>query len=1136
MKTINRVVSDYLHVWISGHCHTASSDGSLVREFVQHHDGDAFAELLRRHGPMVLGLSRRIVSDAQTAEDIFQATFLVLARKAHTLRRPEALAAWLHGVAGRIALRTRKAGARRRQQEARAIPAAAAPDPLAELTARELLAVLDEELQQLPENHRVPLILCGLEGLSQEEAARRLGWSAGAVKGRLERGRTRLRRLLSQRGLTLPAALAGSVLIGEWASAVPPALAAATRQAALTESAAPTVLALAAPALRTGLATKLKLAALLLGMMGVAAIGLGWQHGQAPPGDPPAAPAPALVDAPATGEQVDATLPDGAVLRLGTVECRAVGARLALSADGKTIIGVRGSRYVHVWDAATGRLEERHELAQPESFGPVGGIDAVSPHGRFFATEEYTGRSLRVWDVLSGKIIRDIPVGDGTGGGAPGGGRIGVNAVAFSPDERVVAAILGTRKQTALRAWEVKTGKAILDTEIAARGWSELLMFTPDGKRLLVADDAGLAAYDVAGATRCWHAKNVPTAICDAFLGDGKLLLQDGGIHVVDLATGKIFPFENGPPRSWDGPLAVTPDRKTLLVGGADAVLVWDLVAGKAIRTLAGGGETMLLAPDAATLVTSNGAIQRWNLATGKPLYADTFAQGHVGEVVAIAFSGDGKKLASGSTDGTVRLWDAATGKPLQIWRGHEPVGPLRRLTAASKIGVTALDISPDGSRVVSAGGVGNEPHLLVWDAVTGKRAHMLSLPTPVARTMGQHVTALRIRAAGTRVMAVIGAQSWTGTIGEPPIDTRPRLATWDLKTGELVTSVPVKGYAAAFAARGNVLVGEGVVTDAATGRQQARLAKTVSEWPEPAYAVSADGLLIATGLAQRGKTNGQDFIGPRGGALWEACTGQRVAQFPTQSWVASLAMHPDGRHVAVNDLDDITLVDVPTGKIVASFRMPEKIRAGTTPGSYASCLAFSPDGRRLATGHPDGNILVWEIKLPADQPAPLGAGEADALWADLANANAARAWRAVWRLREHPEAALERIVKHVAPVLPAPAAVTGPMLADLDSEIFATRESAMTGLRKLGIRAAPALDAHLGEKISLEAKRRVTALLKEITDAPPGLTPESLAQVRALAVLAHLRAPKSRQLLERLAGGVRLAPLTRAAQAALGR
>jgi RNA polymerase sigma factor (sigma-70 family) len=1126
MRTLMR---NYLQVLIAGQRRAESGDAALLTAFIDHRDGDAFGELLRRHGAMVLGLARRVVGDAQAAEDIFQATFLVLARRAHTLRQPDSLAAWLHGVAVRLALRTRKAGARRKQQEAHAPATSAGRDPLDELSARELLAVLDEELQRLPESHRLPLILCGLEGLSQDEAARRLGWSAGAIKGRLERGRQHLRRRLAQRGLTLPVALAGSVLLADCAGAIPPALVAATRQAALTGGgASAAVTALAQHAMGSGL-TRIKIA-LAVGMIAAVGFGVGWWQVQAP-GKANAPPAPALVER--ADEPAEDALPEGAVRRLGTLERRAVGARLALSADGKTIIGVRGVRYVQVWDTATGRLQERHELQQSESLGPVGGIEALSPHGRLFATEDYTGQSLRVWDVLSGKILHNFPTNTGgQGGGGPGQGPIGVNAVAFSRDEKIVAAVMRLGARTALHVWELKRGKELVDKEITAVGWPEFLTFTPDGKRLLIADRGGLAAYDVANGALSWHAKNVPLPIWHAFTPDGKLLVHSDGILALDLTTGASAALDKRPPEAWDGPLAVTPDGKTMLVAGDQGVLVWDLVTGKAVRTLADAAELLVISADGRSLLTSNGALQRWDLDSGKAVYPDTSARGHVGEVIAVAFSADGKHLASGATDGTVRLWDLATGKPQRIWRGHE-VRAATRLLRTNKIGVTALDIAPDGSRVVSAGSIaGGAQRVLVWDAASDKCLHTLALPASAEH----HVPALRIRAEGTRVAAMIGAPGYVGTFGDPPIDTRPRLATWDLVTGELVSSVPAKGYAAVFAERGDVMLGESVVTDVTTGRQLALLQKNETQFPQPPYAAAPDGSFVATGLARTGHQDGVKFIGPGGGAIWEAWTGKRIANFPTHSWISSLVLHPGGRHVAINDLDDMAIVDVTTGKSVQSFRMPEKIRAISTPGSYASCLTFSPDGRRLATGHPDGSILLWEVKLPQHQVEPLGGGELDARWADLANADAARAWRAVWRLSDFPDAALPLIRKHIVPVLPAKDAETRPLLADLDSDRFEQREAAMAGLRKLGVRALAALEKQLAAHPSVETKRRITALFQEMEQAPTAWTPAMLAQVRAVAVLGQMDSRDARSVLEGLAGGVRLAPVTRAARAALGR
>jgi hypothetical protein len=335
--------------------------------------------------------------------------------------------------------------------------------------------------------------------------------------------------------------------------------------------------------------------------------------------------------------------------------------------------------------------------------------------------------------------------------------------------------------------------------------------------------------------------------------------------------------------------------------------------------------------------------------------------------------------------------------------------------------------------------------------------------------------------------------------------------------------------YEAVCANHADVLTGNATVIDLVSGRRIAQLARRDKDQAERPYAVSTDGALAVGGLAQPN--------GPAGGGVWEAHTGKFVMQFPTRWWFGCVAFHPDGRHIAINGLDDdVYLVDVTTGKTVATFPMPEKIPAGTTKGSYVNCMAFAPDGRRLATGHPDGSILLWEVKLPRRPPAALGAGEAEALWADLAHADAARAWRAVWRLSDSPDAALPLARKHLQPVLPAPAAVTRPLVADLDSDDFTKRAAATTGLRKLGFRAVPALEVQRAGNVSVEAKRRIAALLEEMEKAPSDRTPEALAHLRAVAALARMESPAARTALAELAKGVRLAPVTRAAQAALGR
>ncbi len=180
-------------------------------------DGAAFAELVRRHGSAVLGICRRVLGHEQDAEDAFQATFLVLARKALSIRREESLGAWLFGVGRHIALRLRDKERRRRRHEAAAgRPETTKPGPNEELTA------LDEEIERLPAKYRTPLVACLLAGRTQEEAARELGWSLNTLKRRLGRARELLRARLTARGMS------AGVLVSSGVTVVPQALAEAT--------------------------------------------------------------------------------------------------------------------------------------------------------------------------------------------------------------------------------------------------------------------------------------------------------------------------------------------------------------------------------------------------------------------------------------------------------------------------------------------------------------------------------------------------------------------------------------------------------------------------------------------------------------------------------------------------------------------------------------------------------------------------------------------------------------------------------------------------------------------------------------------------------------------------------------------
>jgi len=255
------------------------ADPVLLKRFIEQNDEAAFTVLIERHGPMVLGVCRRALQHTQDAEDACQATFLVFARKARSIRKRASLGSWLHGIACRIAANLRRQRARRQKREQRRAPPATPADVA--LQWREVQMILDEELQQLPERHRAPLLLCYWQGKTRDEAAGELGLSTGKLHGLLERGRDLLRERLTQRGLTLSAALCASFATAEAApAAVSPTLVVSATKAALTiaagQSLSPNlvssqVLALTKEVLTGMFLTKLKVATASVLVVGLAA-------------------------------------------------------------------------------------------------------------------------------------------------------------------------------------------------------------------------------------------------------------------------------------------------------------------------------------------------------------------------------------------------------------------------------------------------------------------------------------------------------------------------------------------------------------------------------------------------------------------------------------------------------------------------------------------------------------------------------------------------------------------------------------------------------------------------------------------------------------------------------------------------
>ncbi|MCI0376126.1 MAG: sigma-70 family RNA polymerase sigma factor [Gemmataceae bacterium] len=196
------------------------SDGQLLGGFLDERDEQAFALLVRRHGPMVWGVCRRVLAHHQDAEDAFQATFLVLVRKAASIMPRDRVGNWLYGVAYQTALKARALAVRKKAREKQT----ALPEPALTVAdgIDDLQPLLDEELSRLPDKYRSAVVLCELEGKSRKEAATLLGWPEGTVAGRLARARALLAKRLTRRGVALSGHALAAVLAQHAAATAPP--------------------------------------------------------------------------------------------------------------------------------------------------------------------------------------------------------------------------------------------------------------------------------------------------------------------------------------------------------------------------------------------------------------------------------------------------------------------------------------------------------------------------------------------------------------------------------------------------------------------------------------------------------------------------------------------------------------------------------------------------------------------------------------------------------------------------------------------------------------------------------------------------------------------------------------------------
>ncbi|MHB1559070.1 MAG: sigma-70 family RNA polymerase sigma factor [Isosphaeraceae bacterium] len=1058
-------------------------DGDLLTRFTSGSPDvaePAFAALVARHGPMVLAACRSLLSNPHDAEDAFQATFLTLARKAATIRQPELIGPWLHGVACRTARRLREKDARRRRNEveasmSRASEKTAAPD-------RDAIAALHEEIDRLPERYRSAIVLCDLNGLTHREAGRRLGHPTGTISARVARARARLRDRLLGRGLAFPAAAAGAVRL----PGLPAPLANATVRIAMAASSATTAAIPPAVASLTReimgfpprlWRTSLWVVTLILGIGTIGMAVLARQDGARPTA--PTAKSPTRPSAAS-----DAPLPAGALLRLGTSRFRppSIVAEMALSPDDATIVTM-GDELI-AWDAATGR-ERWRAPARDYGYHPPGaayGVRALAfaPDGsRFFAPghrgeivawETSSGRRevLRIptlWGLRDddGRDARSIDV-------APDGRKL-----AFGDSSGVVVCDLNGKV-----LYQVPNGLARLfggpqpfdnNDRLTFAGDYALARFSPDGQRLAVAScirPMEIRMLDAETGRELRRIALTARPVRMAFSPDGRRIAateRDSAVRLYDAETGDriwsiVIPLKN-PRENYTSAIAFATDGRTIAVAATDHLIhLIDAKDGEDRAQLAGHHWYPWALAFAAKgdLLYSSGwdpAIRRWDVAARKQIPPPS---GVLGSSV-VAASPDGRTIAYEDDSGTVRLVDARDGSEL-------------RTLALAGAWYSTLAFSPDGRQLAAGGTVGDQVHVGLGDIPEGRLRHRWDWPR--GRDPYAQVECLDFAPDGTRLGAVVFRQS--------------SAYLFDLTDGRQVAHLPHNQvYGLSFSPDGRTIATAGWdemlrFWDAESGdrRREIKIADRIragvgkaNPAPGPVagaplpredlrmFAVdhSPDGGLIATAHLD-GKVR-----------VWRADDMTLRTVFAVPSWFreGSMRFSPDGLWLATGVADGrIDLWDPSTGTNVWD--------RGRHQGDVYT-VGFGRDSWTLVSGGQDGACYLWDTR-PAGKPA---ASDPARLWDDLRGDDGAAAYRAVRTLAEIPDRAVPLLAGKLRPLT---------SVVDLD-------------------RTEPGLP---GEET--ERRRRMKKLL---IDKDPKLE-TAVGVRRAFSVLARVGTPEAIAVLDELA------------------
>ena len=822
-------------------------------------------------------------------------------------------------------------------------------------------------------------------------------------------------------------------------------------------------------------------------------------------------------------------LPPGAVQRFGTVRHRVVGESFRFSADGRSIKVIGWGRYVSVLDARTGLVTAAHALpvedARSGHLLPDGVRVVIVRQPRW----EDSQCVWELWDVDRRTLVRRLGAADFTVAAGvtpticPAGRTATFSRFDYSAADRTQSVVLtgiDLDTGTATGVFRLKPPPQMYPMGLAPA-------FTPDGRHLAfgicVNNACELRCWDVGARKEVW-AKSLNLAdprAQFAALPDGRFLLYEQfEARAFDARTGDARPVDlpavvrtsltttysrNGgfPP---GGVVAFVgrgapnlPDIRTRLHvwewekdrsrAGADG---WDL--GRWGRPVAPPGrKSILLASDPYQYAT--GKLRLIDLTTGRPVWADTADAGHVQTVDYLTFSADGRRLASTGDDGTVRAWDVATGRQLGTWPGARAASYQEQTSNAGRMGwVTSAGMAwaADGRLVFPAAGA-EPPRLRLIDVDTGRSRVSPLFPGDNVSSCGPPLLG-----PGGDTVALTGG-AFSGGPASVPTHTLARYSLaedrWTVVGPVIPTPVlrGAVGRAGTFWARGaKYRTADGHPAVTLAGAAPGPFALTLDDrliagtsgpdfdWSAGPFAPVAQPPVRADRpeprrLGRRVRRGVSTFPWgpagdprPRGGRTWPTCTG-----------VPRHLAAPD-RPVAGDERPPgVRLWDVLTKQVVHRFEVPLRPSLHVEFGSPATALAFTPDGSKLATGLPDGTILLWNVPLP--RPPAVPSGDVARLGTELLGPDPAAGWRAAWRLGDDPAAAVRVARKHVAPAEPFPADELRRLLTDVESPRFAVRERATARLEAnadvVGSAVAEALKATKSE----ETRVRLTKVMAAV-------------------------------------------------------